>query len=274
MTTVIITGASGSLGAKARHHLEALGNYDLRLFTYRNPNDDPALIQADLSRYDESWVRRFEGADVVLHLAADPDPRSSWESIQRFDVDMLLNVYFAAIEKKVKRVVFASSNWVLGGHRFDREALNSATAPLPINAYGAAKLFAERTGRALSERFGMSVICLRIGYCQRDVPGNRPGPHMRFGRWGQQMWLSDGDWCRAVTCAIEAKETPFAIVNVVSANAGMRWDMAEAERLIGYIPQDQHVPRLTAMKSLKEQIARVRHRLLIRWMGRFGSYEW
>ena len=122
--TVLITGASGSMGGKARRYLEALGRYDLRLFTYRNPHDDPALVQADLSVWDDSWVRQFEGVDVVLHMAADPAPTSSWDSIQRLDVDMVLNVFLAAVRMKAKRLVFASSNWVLAGHR-------SITSPCP-----------------------------------------------------------------------------------------------------------------------------------------------
>lgn len=273
MNTVVITGASGSLGSKARRHMEALGGYDLRLFTHQNRAGDPAMIQADLCRYDPAWVKRFEGADAVLHLAADAAAFSPWPSIQRLDIDMMLNVFLAAVEARVPRLVFASSNWVLGGHRFDDVALNAATPPLPINPYGASKLFAERAGKSLSERFGISVICLRIGYCQRDVE-NRPGPHMRFGRWGQQMWLSDGDWCRAAVCAVEAADVPFAIVNAVSNNTGMRWDLAEAKRLTGYVPQDSHTPVVTPLMAAKEWFARRRHRKFIRWMGMCPSYPW
>jgi NAD+ dependent glucose-6-phosphate dehydrogenase len=274
MTAILITGACGSLGDKVRRHLEAMGKHNLRLFSHRNPDDDPAMIRADLSVYDDTWTRHFEGVDVVVHLAADASHMASWESIQKLNIDMLLNVYMAAFEKKVKRVVFASSNWVLGGHRFDGERLSSETAPHPFHPYGAAKLFGERAGKSFSERFGLSVICLRIGYCQRDVPENRPGPHMRFGHWGQQMWLSDGDWCRAVERSIEAKDVPFAVVNVVSDNAGMRWDMDEGERLIGFRPQDRYVPVVTLGSRCREWAARFRHRKIIKWMGRMRTYGW
>jgi len=272
--TVLITGASGSMGGKARRHLEALGQHELRLFTYRNPQDDPALLQADLSVWDERWVRQFEGVDVVLHMAADPTPTSSWESIQRLDIDMLLNVFFAAARMKVKRLVFASSNWVLAGHRFDDEPLSAETAPFPINPYGSAKLFAERLGKALAEREGMSVICLRIGYCRRDVAENRPGPDMRLGRWGQQMWLSDGDWERLVERAIDADDVPFAVVNAVSDNAGMRWTLDEGERLLHWRPTDRHVPVTSLPMRVTEWLVRRRYGKIRRWLGKFPGWTW
>lgn len=272
--TILITGASGSMGGKARRYLEALGRYDLRLFTYRNPHDDPALVRADLSVWEDSWVRQFEGVDVVLHMAADPAPTSSWGSVQRLDIDMLLNVFLAAVKMKAKRLVFASSNWVLAGHRFDNESLSSETPPFPINAYGAAKLFAERFGKALAEREGISVICLRIGYCRRDVPENRPGPDMRLGRWGQQMWLSDGDWERLVERAIDATDVPFAVVNAVSDNAGMRWSLDEGERLLQWRPRDRHVPVTTLPMQVTEWLARRRYRRMRRWLGKFPGWTW
>ncbi|HEU5408225.1 MAG TPA: hypothetical protein VFU48_10690, partial [Nitrospira sp.] len=67
--TVLITGASGNLGAKLRLHLQ--GRYQLSLLDC-DPRGDEAILQADLSVWDMRWVELFRGVDVVVHLAADP----------------------------------------------------------------------------------------------------------------------------------------------------------------------------------------------------------
>ena len=88
-----------------------------------------------------------------------------------------MNVFQAARRNGAKRLVFASSNWVMAGYRFGTERLTTDLPPWPINPYGHSKLFGERVGRSFAEQHNLSVIAFRIGWCQREH-GNRPGPHM------------------------------------------------------------------------------------------------
>jgi NAD+ dependent glucose-6-phosphate dehydrogenase len=257
---VLITGVTGNLGVKAVAALRAL--HDVKVIGIAN---DPAKVDlgvtvvfADLSVPDTSWDRWFEGVDVVLHLAADPSPVAPWESILSNNIDLSLNVLEAAHRHGVQRVVFASSNWVLAGYRFRSGPLTPATPPLPVNAYGVSKLMIERAGAVLSRR-GTDFLALRIGWCQ---PGeNRPGSHMAFGRWGQQLWLSNEDWRQAVQLACTAPFDGFAVVNVMSDNAGSRWDLSETRRLLGYSPTSRHRPKLTPRRYVTEVAARVRDRV-------------
>ena len=252
---VIVTGSTGNLGAKAAACLEGLDGWEV-VRVGRNSAQHGSVILADLNQFSAGWASHFEGADAVLHLAADPKPVGSWESITRLNIDLALNVFRAAEEGQVRRFVFASSNWILGGYRFSRETLTATLAPKPVNPYGASKLFVERYGLALAARTGMSVLSLRIGYCQ---PGaNKPGPHMAFGRWGQQMWLGNRDWEQAVRKSVTTPFKGAAILNIVSRNDGMRWDIDEARRIIGYEPEDHHTPTLNLRGWLKEVGARVR----------------
>lgn len=238
-TTILITGATGNIGSKLRRHFAEAGGYELRLLC-NNPGQDPTVTTADLSIYDERWAQLFAGIDVVIHLAGDPSPRSPWASIQRHNVDLTMNVFQAARRHGAKRLVFASSNWVMAGYRFGSERLTTDLPPWPINPYGHAKLFGERVGRSFAEQQDLSVIAFRIGWCQRDHD-NRPGPHMSMGRWGQQMWLSDRDLCHAMERAVLVEHVPFSVLNLMSDNPGMRWDIDETRRVIGYAPQDGHV---------------------------------
>ncbi|MBI1776028.1 MAG: NAD(P)-dependent oxidoreductase [Proteobacteria bacterium] len=250
VTKVVITGAAGNLGSKLRRHFEQLG-WSLALLDVSNAGD-AAIEVADLAHWDERWVGRFAEADAVVHLAGDPSPSASWAAIQRLNIDLLFNVYEAAARQGARRLIFASSNWVVAGERFGEGPLREDAAPSPVNAYGASKLVGERLGRSYSERGSLSVICFRIGYCQRGV--NEPGPRMGYGLWGQRMWLSDRDLCQGFEKAVLAPaQLRFAVLNLMSRNDGMRWDLDAARKSIGYVPLDRFTPIET--DALKTQAA-------------------
>ena len=167
---------------------------------------------------------------------------------------------------KVKRFVFASSNWILGGYRFSDAPLRSDTPPRPTNPYGASKLFIERFGLHLADTGLLSFLSLRIGYCQPGI--NRPGEGMAFGRWGQEMWLSNEDWAQAVQCACLNSFRGGAVLNIMSDNEGMRWDLDEARSKIGYVPQSRSVPKIGIVNGMKDFGARLRD-LIVPQMSEF-----
>ncbi len=238
--TVLITGASGNIGTKLRQHFETLG-WSLRLLDSA-PGD--GVTVCDLSVWSEAWVDQFTGVDSVILLAGDPSPDATWASVVRLNLDLVLNVYEAAALAQVRRVIFASSNWTMAGHRFAGGDLPTDRAPRPVNAYGASKLFGERIGKSFADRRGLSSISFRIGWCQRG--DNLPGPHMTMAEWGQGMWLSDRDLTHGFEKAVTAPDSVrFAVLNLMSANPGMRWDIETTRQIIGYEPQDGAAPTLT-----------------------------
>lgn len=256
---ILLTGSTGNLGHKATVALNATDGIELTRIG-RNGRNDPGVITANLEVFDNSWATHFGGIDTVLHLAADPRAAGDWDSVTQLNVDLALNVIRAARSGGVKRFVFASSNWVLGGYRFRSEELTAGLQPRPVNPYGASKLFIERYGRMVSEETGMAFLSLRIGYCQ---PGeNKPGPHMAFGLWGQQMWLGNDDWAQAVVKSATVDFTGFHAINVVSRNDGMRWNLEEAHRAIGYAPFERHRPHMILTGRLKDRAARLREKLM------------
>jgi nucleoside-diphosphate-sugar epimerase len=201
-------------------------------------------------------VADLRDADAVIHLAGNPSPKTSWESAQHLNLDLTMNVYEATVRQGARRLVFASSNWVVAGHRFEDWPLTTDVAPYPVNPYGVSKLVGERLGRSYSERWGLSVICFRIGYCQRGE--NLPGPHMGWGLWGQRMWLSDRDLCQGFEKAVLApSDLRFGVLNLMSRNEGMRWDLDAARNAIGYEPADHFTP--TESDAMREQTVSARH---------------
>jgi uronate dehydrogenase len=247
--TVLITGAAGNLGSKLRHHLE--GRYRLRLLDI-TPRGDPAIMAADLSRWDKGWVDQFQGVDAVVHLAANATAQQPWAGVVGPNIDAVIHMFQASVLAQVRRVVYVSSNHVLGGYK-DAPAsvrLTPELAPRPgaryvaggeerdSTPYGAAKLFGERLGKCNAEVHGLSVIAVRIGWVRpgenrpEDVPPER-------GPWFRMMWLSNRDYCQLMErCLLADLPSPFAVVNGMSANTGMPWDIEGTRRLVGYAPQD------------------------------------
>ena len=244
MKTVLITGASGNLGAKLRQHLQ--GRYALRLLDI-DPKGDPEIIQSDLATWDDRWVEAFQGVDAVIHLAADPKADQSWPNLVGPNIDAVINVFSASARAGVKRVVYASSNHAMGGykHILEPEELTTDIPQQPGThyvaywnarnsvAYGSAKLMGERLGKCYADIYGLSTIAIRIGWVQPgdnqavDVPKERP--------WFRLMWLSNRDFLQLMEKCIEAAPSiRFAVVNGMSANTGMRWDLEYVRNLIGY----------------------------------------
>jgi NAD+ dependent glucose-6-phosphate dehydrogenase len=247
--TVLITGASGNLGAKLRQHLHRL--YSLRLLDL-DPRGGDEIILADLSRWNQAWIDQFIGVDVVIHLAGNPLAHQTWPNVIGPNIDATIHVFEAAAAAGVRRVIFASSNHVMGGYKDDPSAtsIKPYTAPRPgtryevqgeqrdSTPYAAAKLFGERLGKCYADTRGLSVIAVRIGWVRpgdnlpQDVPLER-------GPWFRLMWLSNRDFCQIIECCILAENLPpFVILNAMSANTGMRWDIAPTRELVGYEPQD------------------------------------
>lgn len=246
---VLITGAGGNLGRKLAAHFRAK-NFALVLLDKIAQPPDSDIDTADLSRWGD-WTERFKGVDCVIHLAADGRIEADWESALRHNIDATLNVFEAAARHGVKRVVFASSTWVMEGYRKSGVVMVEDLPPRPVNAYGASKLAGERIARLFSETRGVSAICFRIGACLAD---NRPGLRVSPALWEQRKWLSDRDFCRAFGLAVEARPSiSFEIFNLMSRNEGMRWDMGKAERLLGFRAEDASVP---ALPSLKKRVTR------------------
>jgi hypothetical protein len=95
---------------------------------------------------------------------------------------------------------------------------------------------------------GLSVLAVRIGWVQpgpnrpEDIPPDRDD-------WFRLMWLSNRDYCQLMErCIREAPELRFAVVNGMSANTGMRWDLDPTRQLLGYEPQDD-VTRPPVLRS-------------------------
>lgn len=233
--TVLITGAVGNIGRKLREAWE--GVYDLVLIDRAAPPGDDEVIVADLAEWDESWVAYFDDVDTVIHLAGNPDDSAPWDALVGPNLDALANVFHASAFGGVERVIFASSNHAMGGYRdLGDMPITVDLPPRPDGPYGGTKLVGERLGRSLASAFDLTFVAIRIGWVQRGE--NRP--ETLPDAWSRGLWLSNDDLVDLFEAAVEAElgDRTFLVVNGMSNNRGMRWDLAEATECLGYEPAD------------------------------------
>jgi nucleoside-diphosphate-sugar epimerase len=107
---VLVTGASGLLGRAVCAALESRG-ISIRGVDRRFHSDVAAHLELADVRDELSVYRLLDGCDAVVHLANHPNPYMplSAQTLLSENVSMNANVFFAAADLGIKRVVFASS---------------------------------------------------------------------------------------------------------------------------------------------------------------------
>ena len=224
---VLVTGAAGQIGRAACAGLNARGwrvrGLDVVPLDGVDGLSDPPVV-ADV-RDGAAVERAAAGADAVVHLAGISG-EAPFADILDVNIDGTYQVFDAARRAGVPRVVFASSNHAVG-FTPRSELATVDVPPRPDTYYGVSKVFGEALGRLYVDRYGLDVVCLRIGTWQ-----DRPTSPRHLA-----TWLSPADGVRLLHAALSAPDVGFAVVYGISANTRAWWDLAPA-RALGYLSVD------------------------------------
>ena len=240
---VLITGASGLIG---RLTIAALKDKYEFSGVNRRPVPGIPCLQADI--VDAEAIKpAFRGIDMVLHLAAYTG-EDNWEDTMAVTVQGTLNVFRAAQEAGVKRVVFMSTGSTMCGYEWDdalpygklaRGEYDRVTAPWPLitykdlprpdSRYAVGKLFGEACGRWFADHYGMSVLVIRLGAV---LDTDRPKLIRHF-----PGYLSQADAVQMIDRCLSAPlSLTYAIFDSISENK-YRWrDTTPAKEILGWRP--------------------------------------
>jgi nucleoside-diphosphate-sugar epimerase len=240
---VLITGANGLIGSLVRRDLS--DKYQFSGLS-RHPVEGIPYTVASVTDLDA--VRSaVAGQDMVLHLAGETKNDDVWEDHFNVTAGGTVNVFRAAAEAGVRRVVFMSTGSTMCGWEWDDnvpygklargewdsvsdwEMLDYRTPPRPDSPYGCAKLFGEAVARWFSDRTPMSALVIRLGAV---LPSNRPELIRHF-----PGYLAQEDAVQMVDkCLSAPDDVKFGIFDAISENS-RRWrDTSPAKEILGWRP--------------------------------------
>jgi UDP-N-acetylglucosamine/UDP-N-acetyl-alpha-D-glucosaminouronate 4-epimerase len=182
MKPYIVTGGAGFIGSAlvrgllaAGHRVHVIDNLSSgSLDNLEDVANQITVWEYDICDYDRI-APLIAGAPCVFHLAAVASvPKSIAEPAPSHDTNIngTFNVFRAAAEGKVGRVVYAASSAAYG----DSEVLPKVESmtPQPKSPYALQKLVGEYYGSVFSECFGLETIALRFFnvFGPRQDPGS------------------------------------------------------------------------------------------------------
>ena len=242
---ILVTGFAGKIGAIIRKNLAV--NYELFGLDLLQVEGFETIV-ADL-RDLNAIMPAFEGMETVVHLAADPNHKGDWQSNLDNNIIGTRNVFEAARLSGVRRIIFASSNHALGffplkdnpyKQIYDGKfkdvrqpvKLLGTEVVRPDGYYGVSKAFGESLGSYFHDEYGLSVICIRIGWVMEpDDPTFAPS--------ALSLWMSHRDTSQVIQKCIDAPETVgFATLYGMSDNTYGIWDMRPGKDIVGFKPVD------------------------------------
>jgi uronate dehydrogenase len=226
MDRVLVTGAAGGIGRMIRPLLR--GIYPRLRLSDIVAIDTAAgeeFVKADLADL-AACERICAGVDGVIHLGAS-SVEDQWEPVLNNNIVGCYHLFEAARRQGVQRIVFATTNHVVGFYRRQR-TIDHTVMPRPDSRYGVSKAFGEALGRMYADKYGLRVLNIRIGNVDQ-----RPVDRRRLS-----IWISPRDLVQLMRIGLEHPDVHFEVVYGISDNARAWYDNANAFRL-GYAPADR-----------------------------------
>ncbi|HSV51799.1 MAG TPA: NAD(P)-dependent oxidoreductase [Burkholderiaceae bacterium] len=226
LNRLLLTGAAGGLGKVLRESLKP-STHVLRVSDISDMAPAAAseeVVPCDLA--DKRAVDALvEGCDAIVHLGGVSVERP-FEEILEANIKGVFHIYEGARRHGVRRIVFASSNHVIGFHK-QSDRLDASAQRRPDGYYGLSKSFGEDMAQFYFDRYGVQSVSIRIGSSFPE-PANR-----RM----MSTWLSYRDLTSLIEKSLFTPDVKHTIVYGVSANRDVWWDNKAAAHL-GFTPLD------------------------------------
>jgi nucleoside-diphosphate-sugar epimerase len=210
MARILVTGASGKAGRAVAQDLREHGRDVVATDVSVALADRESMTRADLTDYGQA-VELLQGMDSVVHLANIPAPDLATPAVTfNANVAMNFNVFHAAAQLGLTRVVWASSETTLG-LPFDvppRYApVDEAHYPFPTSTYALSKVVSETLAEQITQWSGIPFVALRFSnifepHDYARVPGFWADPRGR--RWNLWGYIDVRDAAEACRLALDA----------------------------------------------------------------------
>jgi nucleoside-diphosphate-sugar epimerase len=230
---VVVTGGSGKTGRWVVRDMRQRG-HDVRNidWTHDGSGHGECLV-ADLTDPGQTH-ELIAGTDAVVHLAAIPAPgiRSEAETF-RINTVSTYNVFAAAFAASVDRVVWASSETVLG-LPFETPPvfapIDETIEPRPESSYALSKLVGEQMAAQFARRTGLPFVGLRFSNIMEPddyqaFPGFWGDPLLR--KWNLWGYVDVRDVVNAIHLGLTSDTRGAEIFVIAAAETVMTRDSAD-----------------------------------------------
>lgn len=185
---ILVTGAAGRLGSRVVAQLCAAGHRVRATDLVDSPGIEGVEWIVDNLSGTPDTAALLAGVTRVAHLGNHASNYGSGftpAEVFNDNVSANMNVFHAAMEVRVRRIVFASSIQVIAGESMNcgvdgrspvrpaRLPLDASTPADPGNTYGWSKVVGEETLAYLCRNHGLSGCALRLPHLIFDLPDLR-----------------------------------------------------------------------------------------------------
>ncbi len=255
MKKIVVTGGSGKAGRAVVRDLVEHGYEVLNVDLVPSRESLAPFLKVDLTDIGQT-IEALDGASAVVHLAAIPAPGLMADEVTfRTNLTSTYNVFSAATRLGLERVVWASSETILG-LPFDRE--KPAYAPIdekspvyPESSYALSKLLSEEMARQFNRWSEMPFVGLRISNIMEPHDYERfPGfsKDVQLRKWNLWGYVDARDVAQACRLGLEADILGAEIFIIAAADTVMTRpnrelmaevypDVPRARTRLGYEPQ-------------------------------------
>jgi nucleoside-diphosphate-sugar epimerase len=206
---IVVTGGTGKGGKWVVRELREAGHDVLNVDARHDGSPHGQCIVADLTDLGQT-LDALSGAEAVVHFAAIPAPeiRPVGETF-RINAMSTYNVFAAAERHGMRRVVWASSETVLG-LPFDTPPafapIDESIEPRPESSYALSKLVGETMASQFARRTGIGFVGLRISNIMEPddyalFPSFWDDPRLR--KWNLWGYVDARDVATAVRLGLE-----------------------------------------------------------------------
>ena len=224
---IVVTGGSGKGGAWVVRDLREHGHDVLNVDVRHDGSAFGLCLVTDLTDLGQT-LDALAGADAVVHFAAIPAPQLRPEG-ETFRINALstYSVFAAAVAHGLRRVVWASSETVLG-LPFDIPPafapIDESIEPRPESSYALSKLVGETMAAQFARRSGIGFVGLRISNIIEPpdyalFPTYWDDPQVR--KWNLWGYVDARDVAQAARLGLEADIEGSEIAMVAAADTVM-----------------------------------------------------
>jgi nucleoside-diphosphate-sugar epimerase len=230
---IVVTGGSGKAGRWVVRHLLDAGHGVLNVDTQHDGSAHGQCLLADLADPGQTFDA-LAGADAVVHLAAIPAPgiRPASETF-RINTLSTYNVFAAAEMHGMRRVVYASSETVLG-LPFDEPPayapIDEEHPPRPETSYALSKLGGEAMAAQFARRTGTPYVGLRISNImlpEEYAAFPAFSDDLTVRRWNLWGYVDVRDVAQACERGLLADVTGSEVCIIAAADTVMRQDSTD-----------------------------------------------